>query len=548
MLRPYQLDLKRDIYDAWNNGYQNVLAVMPTGAGKTFSFSDIAVDQSLNLNLPTAIEVHRKELLQQICLTLSALKVQHNIIAPKKTIMGIIAAERRLYGRQFYNHKAEITTVSVDTLNYRINKHIPWAKSIGFWIVDEAAHVLKGNKWGRSLDYFPNAKGLGVTATPQRLDKRGLGRHADGVFDTMVFGPSTRYLIDNGYLCNYKVAFPVSDYQDYLVKAKDGHDFTRQAMAQASVSSHIVGDVVYNYQKYANGKQAIVFADSIAAGLRMEKEFAKQGIAAKLLTSETGDSERLEGIIAFKERKIQVLINVDLFDEGLDVPGIECVSMARPTMSTSKYLQMCGRGLRPLEGKPYLTLIDHVGNIAEHGLPDSHRTWTLDRIVKRRDKVNLVRICKNPMCNAPYDRLLHICPYCNLEDTRPSAGEGGGKIPLSVVDGDLMLLDPESLRELERCSILEDPGIIGARVAKAAGGPAGVHAMEKQRERIETQNELAECIARWAGRMRASGYSDRMINKYFYARWEMTITMALSEPKGAMLNTMERLGNEIGSG
>ena len=539
-LRDYQLEVKQQIYDAWSDSFKNVLAVMSTGSGKTRLFCDIAVEESKK-GLPVAIEVHRKELVQQICLTLAELGIAHNIIAPRPTILGIVAAERRLYGKQFYNYKAPITVVSVDTLNSRIHKHLTWAKSIRLWIVDEAAHVLKENKWGKSLKFFPNAKGLGVTATPQRLDKRGLGSHADGVFDTMVIGPPTKWFIDNGFLSKYKIVMPASDYNDHLKKASEGHDFTRKAMAQASIDSKIVGDVVENYLKFSKGKQAIVFADSIAAGNRMEKEFIKQGVTAKLLTGETDDKERLNGLIKFKELKTQVLLNIDLFDEGLDVPGIETVIMARPTMSLSKFLQMIGRGLRPAPGKPHALIIDHVGNIMNHGLPDNVRKWTLDRIVKRRDKVNLIRICKNPMCNAPYDRLLHICPYCGLEDVGPGRSEGGGKPPLEQVDGDLMLLDPETLRELEQNAVLEDPAHLGERVGRAAGGPAGIKAMKNQRERIETQKKLAEAIALWSGKKKREGYTDRQIHKYFYAHEGGTISYALSEPKADMIKTIERL-------
>ncbi len=222
----------------------------------------------------------------------------------------------------------------------------------------------------------------------------------------MVEGPNTRWGIENGHLCRYKIVIPESDYNNHLKAASEGHDYTRGAMAQASSASHIIGDVVLNYQKFANGKQAIVFASDIGAGHRMEKKYLEAGITAKLLTGNTPDTERLNALIDYRNKKIKVLINVDLFDEGLDVPGIECVIMARPTKSLGKFLQMIGRGLRPAKDKPFLVLIDHVGNVKEHNLPDSRRRWTLDRVVKRRDKVNLIRICKNWDCNSPFDRIL----------------------------------------------------------------------------------------------------------------------------------------------
>jgi DNA repair protein RadD len=543
-LRPYQKEMKAQIYEAWDSGHKNVMLCLPTGMGKTITFCSIAHDRAvLPLNkIPTAIMVHRKELVQQISLTLARVGITHNIIAPRPTILGIVAAQRRLYNQQFYNYMASVSVVSVDTLNARITHHEKWAKSIGLWITDEAAHLLKNNKWGKAVDYFPNAIGLGVTATPQRLDKRGLGRHADGVFDVMVEGPSTRWGIENGYLCKYKIAVPKSDYQSYLKKAGVNSDFTREAMEEAAGQSHIVGDVVENYLKFASGKQAILFAPGISTAHKMTEKFNEAGIPAVLLTGLSTDQERLNGMIDFQERKIKILVNVDLFDEGLDVPGIECVIHARPTMSLSKYRQINGRGMRPAKNKEHLIIIDHVGNVAEHGLPCGEVRWTLDRIIKRRDKVNLIRICGNHECNSPYDRTLSECPWCGTEAvSNRNGGGGGGRIPPAQVDGDLYLIDPFTLQELESATHLEDPGSVADRVEKAAGPIAGKSAMKKQQERIATQKDLADVIAVWSGHKRAAGYSDRQIHKLFYLEQGMTITMALSQPRAEMLKTIEEL-------
>lgn len=558
-LRPYQEEMKAEIYNHWRNGIRNVLLVMPTGTGKTKTFSSIAIDMAItdfalqvvrDKKLPTAILVHRKELVQQISLTLSEEGITHNIIAPRPVILGIVAAQRQLLRRQFYDYNANVTVISVDTLNARILNHQAWAKKVKLWITDEAAHLLRENKWGRAVSYFPNAIGLGVTATPERLDKRGLGRHADGVFDVMVEGPSSRWAIDNGFLCNYKIVVPKSDYREHLKESTGDSDFSKEAMMFASEKSHIVGDVIENYLKFAKGKQAIVFASDIGAAHRMEEKAKKAGIAAKTLTGDTDDGTRLKSLIEYREKKIQMLINVDLFDEGLDVPGIEVVIMARPTKSLGKFLQMCGRGLRPAENKPYLILIDHVGNVKDHGLPDNRRNWTLDRIIRRKKKINLLRICANHFCNSPYDRLLSQCPYCGLEDTSgPSrSGGGGGRISPKTVDGDLVMLDPDTLRELEANTRLEDPAMTAQRVSKAAGGPAGLKAMENQRLRIETQKELTEVIAQWAGHRKRHGLTDRMIHKDFYIRYEKTIWESLGEPRADMLSTIEELKEDMWRG
>lgn len=548
ILRPYQIKLKTDIYEAWNNGAKTILAVMPTGSGKTKTFTSIANDMAINPagpRYPTVIAVHRKELVEQISLTLAEEEIPHNIIAPHGVIKGIIAAQRRDFKRQFYDYNAPVSVISVDTLNARFEKHQKWAKTIKFWIVDEAAHVLKANKWGKAIAYFPNAIGLGVTATPLRLDKRGLGKHADGVFDVMVQGPTSRWMIQQGHLCNYFVVAPVSDYREHLKESSGDSDYSVRAMHDATLKSHIVGDIVMNYKKFVNGKQAIVFSSDIVSGQRIEAEFLKHKISAKLLTGETPDDERRKALIAYRDKKIKVLLNVDLFDEGLDIPHIEAVIMGRPTKSLGKFLQGVGRGLRPAPGKDRLILIDHVGNINEHGLPDARRRWTLDRTVRRQDKTNLIRICKNWDCNAVFDRILTTCPYCNTDDVPGHSRSGGGRASLKEVDGDLMLLDPDTLRELEAEAVLDDPAVVAQRVTHAAGPGAGLNAMKNQRERIETQKKLAESIAKWAGKMREF-YTDRQIHKAFYIKFEKTITQALSEPKAAMLETISELGYDTG--
>lgn len=543
ILRDYQQELKQSIYGAWGAGHKNVLAVMPTGMGKTKTFCSVAIDMAITAQekLPTAILVHRKELVQQISLTLAEEEIVHNIVAPRPVISGIVAAHRRVLGKQFYNHQAIVNVLSVDTAIARAHKHKALYDRIRLWITDEATHLLAANKWGKSVAFFPNAIGLGVTATPQRLDKRGLGRHADGVFDTMIEGPTTRWGIDNGHLCKYKIAIPASDYRSFLGKASDGSDFSKEAMLQASTKSHIIGDVVTNYRKFADDKQAILFATDVVTGHKMEERFRSAGITAKLLTAETPDKERLDALIDYRNKKIKVLLNVDLFDEGLDVPGIEAVIMARPTESLTKYLQMIGRGLRPAPGKPFLMIIDHVGNVATHGLPDRKREWTLDRIVKRQHKTNFMRVCQSVTCNAPYDRHLTECPYCGTEAISMRSGGGGGKVLPQEVDGDLFLIDSETLRELEKQAVLENPVNTQRRVAAAAGPEAGKKALKKQAERIKTQQELVHLVAKWAGWQKHCGLTDRGIHKQFYLEFDQTITEALSEPTADMLNTMDRI-------
>lgn len=546
-LRPYQQDIKIKLYEAWEK-HENVLVVLPTGAGKTVLFSsvvdDLAVQGIFKTKEPTIIIVHRKELLSQISLTLAGNNIQHSIIAAGSTAKNIIALHRLQYGKMFYNSKANVTIASVDTFNSRIHRYEDLCRSIKLWVCDEAAHALKENKWGRALSLFPNARGLGVTATPERLDKKGLGSDNDGIFDHIIVGVTPRWLIQNKFLSTYKIVAPKSDYEKYLPEVKTNtSDYSKEAMAMASAKSQIVGDIVQNYKKFALGKQTIVFASDIESASRMEVEFIKNKIPAKLLTGNSTDRERYDGVNDFKNNKINVLLNVDLFDEGFDIPAsadkkiVECVILARPTMSLSKYLQMIGRGLRCSPLKDHAIIIDHVNNVKRHGLPDNDRKWSLDRPERRKAK-SLIRICVE--CAAAFDRVETVCPYCDAEVIK-KVGEGGGRVPPEMVDGDLMLIDPDTIREMDQATILESPVSMAQRVSAAAGIIAGKSAAKKQLHRIDVQNKLKETIALWAGQQSSVGLDDRTIHKMFYIENNQTINQALAMPVLQMENLIKDL-------
>lgn len=547
-LRPYQTQLIADIYAQWNAGMRNVLAVSPTGSGKAFTLCSLAQQLAFTYGMPTVIKVHRKELVSQLCVSLASLGIAHNIIAQKGTILEIMEEQRREFRKSFYDHRSVITVVSVDTLLARQDKYESWALQQRAWILDEAAHQLKDNKWGQVAAMFPNAVGVGFTATPQRLDKKGLGRHAFGLFDAMVLGPSVMWLIQNGFLSKYKIVVPKSDYRQYLQDdGSETKDYTAKARNYASLHSHIIGDVVTNYLKFIPGKQVIVFADSIEAGERMEAEFRSKGVEAKLLTGETPSKERAAGVLAYREGKIKALINVDLFDEGFDVPGTDAVIMARPTKSLSKYLQCFGRALRVAKGKEVAIVIDHVGNVQYHGLPDKRRMWTLDNIIRRRERVELLRICHNETCNQPYDRALTECPYCGqAHESYRRSPEMSPREALKIVDGDMALLDPETIRELEKELDLESPEAIAHRVAAAAGPLAGASARKKQQERIDMQQTVAQAIAQWAGREKHYGYTDRQIKKRFMLQFGESITGVLSLPKAEMEKYLNEINGTMG--
>jgi superfamily II DNA or RNA helicase len=372
---------------------------------------------------------------------------------------------------------------------------------------------------------FVNAYGLGVTATPNRADGQGLSRETDGYMDDMVKGPSMRSLIERGFLSDYEIVCPKSDLNvDDSPLSKNG-DWSNQTLRKAAKKSKIVGDVVSNYIKYANGRQAIVFATDVETADEISQDFNANGIRAVSLNGNSQTAFREESINLFAKKKLQVLVNVDLFDEGFDVPSCDVCIMARPTASLGKYLQQIGRVLRPAPNKIAL-VIDHVSNVIRHGLPDVHREWSLDRRQKKAklgkdpDEIELT-VCKE--CLKPYEKFRTVCPYCGFEKPLPEPRER----TIEMVEGDLVLLTREMLERMRRSTELESPGSIAARVSVVAGPIAAKGVANRQAEKISAQSELKESIAQWAAIERLKGYTDREIHKKFYLTTGSDVLSAL---------------------
>jgi superfamily II DNA or RNA helicase len=278
------------------------------------------------------------------------------------------------------------------------------------WVLDEGHHQQADNKWGTAAAMFPNAKGLGVTATPLRGDGKGLGRHNDGLYDVMVDGPTPRELIDMGYLTDYRIIAPRSDLiiDDQGVGASG--DWSRAQLKAAAKKSHIIGDVVGHYLKFARGKLGVTFATDVETATDIAERFNTAGVPAEVISAKTPDADRMAIMARFKRRELLQLVNVDILGEGVDVPAIEVVSMARPTQSFALFSQQFGRALRlMIDGslypiwdtltseerrahiaaskKPRAIIIDHVGNVErmakQYGLPDYPPVWSLDRRERR---------------------------------------------------------------------------------------------------------------------------------------------------------------------
>jgi len=537
-LRPYQAELKDATYQAWAGGARNVLAVLPTGGGKTVLFASVLGEH----RGPTVAIAHRQELVGQIALALARERIRHKVIAPDAVIRNIVAVQMIELGASYYDPGAPCAVAGVDTLIRR--KEDPWTRSVGMWVIDEGHHVLRANKWGKAAELFPNARGLLVTATPVRADGKGLGRHADGLVDTMVEGPQMRWLIDHGFLTDYRVFAPLSDVDLHNVAVSNATGDYNAAQVRAAVhKSHIVGDVVAHYLRIAPGQRGVTFAVDVEAAAEQCAAFNAAGVPAELVTAETPDAIRVRAVGRLRSGELKQLVNVDLFGEGFDLPAIEVVSMARPTASYSLFAQQFGRALRIMEGKDRAIILDHVGNVIRHGLPDRPRVWSLDARERRGSSTGPaaipVRAC--PQCTGVYERVLLACPYCG------HAPEPVGRSSPEQVDGDLPELSPEVLAAMRG----EVERIDGAPVIpRHLEGPAARAVFNRPLERQQAQAALREAIALWGGWRTAAGESVREAQKRFYLEYGVDVLTAQAlgareaeELRGRLLTVPAVAGN-----
>ena len=511
-LRQYQHDVINDIYREWANGAINVVAQLSTGGGKTVIFSHIIAEHKG----PAIAIAHRVELVSQISMTLSRAGIRHNLIAQKSAIKEIVTMQMREYGKRFYDPNAQVVVAGVDTL-IRMER-AEWMNRITLVVQDEGHHPLKDNKWGQAAAMFPNAKGLYPTATPCRTDGKGLGRHADGIGDALVLGPPMRELIKAGYLTDYRIFAPPNDLDLSSVSIAANGEYNSPQLRKVVHDSCITGDVVEHYLRIAKGKLGVTFAVDIESAEDITKQYRKEGVSAELITSKTPALLRSDIMRRFRNREILQIVNVDILGEGVDVPAIEVVSMARPTQSYGLYSQQFGRGLRPMPGKEHAIIIDHVSNVKNHGLPDGPVIWSLDRRERRarkaKDGVPEVKPCMD--CFAVYYSYLKSCPYCGY--VTPVKGRSSP----DQVDGDLYELDIDVLMAMRgEVARIDGP----ARAPSGLGRPAEIAIHKRHAARQEAQRELRGTIAQWAGYYHPK-HPDSEIFKIFYLKFGIDILTA----------------------
>ena len=361
-LRPYQVKGKKNIYEAWDTS-RTVLFQMPTGTGKTRLFSSIIRDTQHLTTIEkkrhgVLVLAHRTELIQQIDETLShKYGIAHGII-------------KSGYEE---NSRFPVQVASVQTILRRLEK---WTKEgFSYIIIDEAHHAVSST-YMKICAAFPQAKILGVTATPCRLSGDALRK----LFGVLVLSQPVSKFIEEGYLSpyNYFSIKPESRIQaalDGISKFNIDGDYAESEMRRICDTTKVRAKSINSYLKHAKGKKGIIYTINQEHNKHICAEYEKIGVKIKAIDSKTPSEERKKTVSAFRAGQIDMICNVNIFSEGFDCPDCEFIQLARPTCSLSMYLQQVGRGLRPHPNKTNAIILDNVGSYNKFGLPSANRKW-----------------------------------------------------------------------------------------------------------------------------------------------------------------------------
>lgn len=363
-LRDYQQLAKEEIFGKWNC-VDNILYQMPTGTGKTRLFTSIIRDISIwglrhNINYRILIIAHRSELIEQSSRSLDKYRIKHGVLA------GTMKDKRDL--------TQAIQVASIQTITHPANQCLIDDLKFDFIIIDEAHHAV-ANSYQKLWEYCPDAKKLGVTATPWRMNNSGFAQ----IFDAYIPSMSIKDFIQKGWLATYQYySIPISS---ELVKSIESirefdieGDYKNSALVEVCDTSKIRAQLYDSYEKNVLGKKGIIYSISREHSEHICLQYRSRGVAIENIDSKTPAKVREKVIQAFRNGEIDIIVNVDIFSEGFDCPDIEFIQLARPTKSLVKYIQQVGRGLRK-NGDKKCIILDNVGMYSLFGLPDEERDW-----------------------------------------------------------------------------------------------------------------------------------------------------------------------------
>ncbi len=393
-LRPYQADAVDLIRDAYRAGARRVLFQLPTGGGKTVVFSHVLAG-AVQRGRRVLVLTHRAEILAQIEAAVTMAEVAYGRIAA-----GVAESD------------ASVQLASIDTLA-RPKRLDRWRDRFDLVVVDECQHAVSPT-WARVLGSQPRAMILGVSATPQRLDGRGLIEQ----FDQMVIGPQAADLIKAGWLSPFVVYQPTEAPDMTAARIRAG-DFAIEDQREA-MDGVVIGAAVDEYRRICPGVPAVVFCVDIQHSQEVAERFRAAGVRATHVDGETPASERRRAVAGLADGSLDVITNCNLFGEGVDIPVLGAAILLRPTASLALFLQQVGRTLRPSPDKSRALILDFAGNTARHGLPDAPRQWSLDsKPVKQRERSEGAGLRRCKACCALNRASAHECSECGADLRTP---------------------------------------------------------------------------------------------------------------------------------
>ena len=345
VLRDYQQEMKVRLFEEWNL-HRNVMVQMPTGTGKTHLLTAIVREFLHRSDTQVWIVAHRRELVEQIEETVAK------------------------YGVRKEDKRVNVMSIQWLSRNWKDIDREP-----GLIVIDEAHHAL-AETYKELWERYPESRKLGMTATPCRLNRKGFTE----LFDALITSWSISEFIGKGWLSVFDyVSIRANSVEQRLIdtlgkRGADG-DYQVKEMNDVLNRRSSIGRLYESIEKYAPGKKGIVYAISIAHARQIATYYSARGVIAVAIDSKTPALERKRLVEDFRQGKIKVLVNVDIFSEGFDCPDVEFIQLARPTLSLAKYLQQVGRGLRKSGNKESCMLIDNVGLYRIFGLPTRKWDW-----------------------------------------------------------------------------------------------------------------------------------------------------------------------------
>lgn len=537
-LRSYQTGLIRDISESWARGNQNLAVVSPTGSGKTVTFCEI-VRGAAGASVVTA---HRREIVGQISCALARRGVRHRVIAPAPTISMIRGKHFELFNKSFIDPDALVGAASVQTLTsaatLRDSGVRRWLQAVRLAVFDEGHHYVRHGVWARAVDLVAHSHKLFFTACPERADGTGMGDGHGGFCHDLVVGPTTGELIAAGHLCGFDWAAPPSSLRFTDIPVGKTGEFNAKALRQRARARHgkITGDMYDLFMRHARDRRTLVFTTDVETAQEMAELFRQRGINAAAVHGGSEDSFRTQVDRDYATGRLQVVFNVDLFDEGYDVPETDCVIMGRQTLSRNKFLQQAGRSFRLKKDGQKALILDAVGNWEHHGMPDWDIRWSLEGAPKRQGAgLEQLRACLG--CSMPYRRVLTACPYCG------EAYAPAGTSTLEQVDGNLELLDRSRFNHLvaayREANMTPDKFAesLIARNIPEIGRPR----LQKRHESALYQRRRLRRLMAWWARLQPKERSTAEKEQRFYLRFGVDKLSAFTLPSKETAELIDRI-------